>query len=522
MFKPGKALERTPPPKVTMETLRKSPLQPEIKAAQPEVKISASGTKGKKNKKRKNKISKSTGVGSKKLDSIQKDVDERQASEERLISLSSSSSEQQSSSESENDERIIAKVKENVLKRAISESDKDDENNIKKAKNENLTTQSESGDDIEMDAQAEDHSAHGDEPEAEPEPEGEQNGNEEIANEVSKKISDERRKQEEQEKQEKERAENETRKKQEAEARERADREEFKKKMAEHEESKTVFIKGRNTDITKVNPRKARKEICDVIGGGFSITQSRDSLRLICSRMEQKENVMRIKTILDHDVIITEPYNLTRAKTRNNVNRGIIFGVQDDITDEEMTEELGLKAEMIIKKIAGRQIRTAQMILHFDGDLPPYVRFEWKRYRVSQYIPEPVRCYKCQKFGHKAPSCHAKKAKCTICSGPHEVLQCPIKMTHREEQTAKCPNCKGSHPASYHGCPEFKIAKQAQKKHVLQKISYADAVRRCREEREEKMNAPKEKQAANVPPSAETTSRPSGETTKNIHKPSEK
>ena len=149
-----------------------------------------------------------------------------------------------------------------------------------------------------------------------------------------------------------------------------------------------------------------------------------------------------------------------------------------------MTEELGLKAERIIKKIAGSQIRTAQMILHFEGDLPPYVRFEWKRYRVSQYIPEPVRCYKCQKYGHKAPSCHARKVKCTICLGPHEVLHCPIKTTHREEQTAVCPNCKRNHPAPYHGCPEFKLAKEAQKKHILQKISYADAVRRYREEKE--------------------------------------
>ena len=133
MFKPGKALERTPPPKETMETLRKSPPQPEIKVAQPEVKTSGSGTKGKKNKKRKNKINKNTGVGSKKLDSIQKDVEERQASEERLISLSSSSSEQQSSSESEMEDQSGMTMKENnQLKRGIS-SESEDEGNDKES-----------------------------------------------------------------------------------------------------------------------------------------------------------------------------------------------------------------------------------------------------------------------------------------------------------------------------------------------------------------------------------------------------
>ena len=117
---------------------------------------------------------------------------------------------------------------------------------------------------------------------------------------------------------------------------------------------------------------------------------------------------------------------------------------------------------------------------------------------LSVYIPEVVRCYKCQKFGHKAPSCHARKEKCTVCSGPHEVQHCPIKTTHRQESTTTCPNCKGPHSASYQGCPEFKFAQQAQKKHILQKISYAEAVRRCKEEREEKIKEIKEKEKISI------------------------
>ena len=384
---------------------------------------------------------------------------------------------------------------------------------IKKAKSENCAAQPESSveDDVEMD----ETTTQGDEQE----PEIQQNGSDTKGEEGGIEKTD----QEKQKQEEKESMEKETRNKLE---KERADREELKKKRSEEEENKTVFIKGRHTDITKINPRKARKEICDVIGGGFSIHQSRDSLRLVCSRTEQKEKLMNIRTILEHEIIISEPFSLTKARNRPNTNRGIIFGVGDDISDEEMSEELGIKAERIIKKMAGKTIRTAQMILHFEGDLPPYVRFEWKRYRVSTYIPEVIRCYKCQRFGHKAPSCQARRPKCTICSGPHEVQHCPMKSTHREEQTAVCPNCKGSHPASYHGCPEFKLAKEAQKKHILQRISYADAVRRCRQEKEEKTNASKEKpaanQATNVPPSAESTSRPSGESKENKPKETEK
>ena len=280
------------------------------------------------------------------------------------------------------DEQNGRKTNENNLKRGIS-SESEDEGNTKKVKSEDYAAQAESSqeDDVEMDE--------------EPEPEGKENGNDETRNEGENENTDEEKQKEE----EKERMERETRNKSEAEAKERADREEFRKKMAEEEEKNTIFIKGRHTDITAINAGKATKEIGELIGRAFSITKSRDSLRFICKRPDQKENMMSVKTILGHDVIISEPHSRA-AKNRPTSNRGIIFGVSDDVTDEEMTEALGVKAERIIKRRGGEKVKTRQMILHFEDDLPQYVRYEWQRFRVSIYIPEVVRCYKCRKFGY--------------------------------------------------------------------------------------------------------------------------
>ena len=147
-----------------------------------------------------------------------------------------------------------------------------------------------------------------------PEPEVNENGNNETRNEGENLNADE----EKQEQEEKERMEREARNKSEAEdrerERERADREEFKKKMAEEEESKTVFIKGRQTDITAINAGRARKEIEEIIGHGFSIFKVRDSLKLVTRRLEQKEKMMAVKKLLGNDIIITEPYNITNVK----------------------------------------------------------------------------------------------------------------------------------------------------------------------------------------------------------------
>ena len=128
-----------------------------------------------------------------------------------------------------------------------------------------------------------------------------------------------------------------------------------------------------------------------------------------------------------------------------------------------MSISLGTKAERIIKKKFGNMITTEQMIIYCEFELPSYVTYGWKRFKVSTYIPEPVRCYRCQQFGHKAQFCRANQIKCSICSGPHETKACTIQTTHRQDKTAKCPNCKGPHPASYRGCPAFKHEQEIKK-----------------------------------------------------------
>ena len=194
-----------------------------------------------------------------------------------------------------------------------------------------------------------------------------------------------------------------------------------------------------------------------------------------------KRRLMEVTALLGHTVIMTEPYKMKRKHTvTNKMNRGIIFGVNKDISDEEMTMSIGLKAERIIKKKFGNTIHTEQMIVYCEGDLPPFVTCGWKRFRVSLYIPEPVRCYRCQQYGHKAQFCRAKQIKCSICSGPHKTKACTIQTTHRQDKTAICPNCGGNHPASYRGCPAFKQEQEIKKVQITGKISYAEAARKCR------------------------------------------
>ena len=249
----------------------------------------------------------------------------------------------------------------------------------------------------------------------------------------------------------------------------------------DEEENKIVFIKGTQNDITKVNARRIIQRVEEIVGTIDDIRRSKDCLKVLCKTVADKDKLMKIKTLAGHEVNITEPYRTVRQI----INRGIIFGVGRDVSDDEMTETIGIKSQRIVKKIRGILTQTEQMILYCEHDMPEYVRYGWKRYKVQTYVPEPTRCYRCQDFGHKAPHCRKKYDKCSICSDKHETKACPVKETHWQGNSATCPNCGGSHPASYKGCPKYKQAQEIVRVQTLERISYAEAVRRCKQKNQD-------------------------------------
>lgn len=64
---------------------------------------------------------------------------------------------------------------------------------------------------------------------------------------------------------------------------------------------------------------------------------------------------------------------------------------------------------------------------------------------MREFIPPPVRCYKCQGYGHFAKVCKGKQ-RCGKCGGDHENGQCGV------SDVRKCCNCGGDHTAAYGGC----------------------------------------------------------------------
>jgi len=101
------------------------------------------------------------------------------------------------------------------------------------------------------------------------------------------------------------------------------------------------------------------------------------------------------------------------------------------------------------------------------ADLPGEVKLGYLFLRVKLYIPRPLRCYKCNRYGHVVSHCRGK-LRCSICGGEHKHSEC-------RAAAAKCPNCGGSNSANEKICPRYKRETEILKLKTEAKLSYADA-----------------------------------------------
>ena len=157
-----------------------------------------------------------------------------------------------------------------------------------------------------------------------------------------------------------------------------------------------------------------------------------------------------------------------------NFSRGVIRCKSLNVCSEQ---ELlaGLSAQGVFKarccmrkNAAGQMERTGTYFLDFNSpDLPSDIKICFENITILPYVPNPLRCYKCQRFGHSKTHCRKKEVCAKCCQENHIFENCP--------NEPFCVNCEGAHPASDKNCPQWKKEKEIQSYKTTNNCSFKEA-----------------------------------------------
>ncbi|GBN58551.1 hypothetical protein AVEN_73638-1 [Araneus ventricosus] len=187
-----------------------------------------------------------------------------------------------------------------------------------------------------------------------------------------------------------------------------------------------------NENFHTVSPFLVEKAIIATVGEVKSTKKLRsgDLLVEVHSR-KQSQQIVR----LTH--FSTIPITVSQHASLNSSKGVITCGELLNVPTEEILKELQGQGVSNVRRISirrdGQLLNIKHLILIFDSaKLPENIKAGYMRLSVRAYIPNPLRCFKCQRFGHSKTSCR-ETLTCARCAEvEHESTDCT--------RTEKCVN----------------------------------------------------------------------------------
>lgn len=230
-----------------------------------------------------------------------------------------------------------------------------------------------------------------------------------------------------------------------------------------------LLIKRTDGSFLNVSPFEISKGIYSQLGEVKNIKKMQDLILIETKSNAQSQRALKMTQLTNFQVEVAPHRTL-------NVSKGVISCA--DLLNcslQEIEEELKpsgvLAVSRIRKKKNGVLVDTAAHILTFNSpELPKKVKVAFYSLEVRPYFPEPLRCFRCQKFGHTTAKCSITDSICICGKSKHEGTQC--------SRPAQCVNCGGDHFTIYKKCPAYVRELAIQKIKTSERLSYTEAKKR--------------------------------------------
>ncbi|XP_029715099.1 uncharacterized protein LOC109426503 [Aedes albopictus] len=224
-----------------------------------------------------------------------------------------------------------------------------------------------------------------------------------------------------------------------------------------------------------VSPFFIRKAM-DIITPNVTIVRTRDGGLLLKTIDRQQAEKLKKQKILGGTINI----EITEHPTLNS-SRGTIFCPDLKMhTDEEIVDELRSQHVTAVQRVKRRNRKgdfedSGVFILTFNlGNIPNSIDAGFHCCKIKQYIPPPLRCMNCLKFGHKRTVCKGNQICASCANLYHDKTQC--------QQSLKCVVCRGDHHALSKDCPVYQDELEIQRMKITEKITYREARQKRRQQ----------------------------------------
>ena len=121
----------------------------------------------------------------------------------------------------------------------------------------------------------------------------------------------------------------------------------------------------------------------------------------------------------------------------------------------------------------GSRVNTTAIVLQYSDHLPVEVQVNSVRYRTRVYVPNPMRCSVCQRYGHRTADCRRPARR--VCQ--HDFSSCPVK---DDATKHRCVNCGGGHSAAFRQCNVNLRVKEVLRVSATTRMSYSDALKKVK------------------------------------------
>ncbi|GFW92125.1 RNA-directed DNA polymerase from mobile element jockey, partial [Trichonephila clavipes] len=229
-----------------------------------------------------------------------------------------------------------------------------------------------------------------------------------------------------------------------------------------------LLISLNKNEISTTSPFAIHKALISIGGEPKSVKKLRSGDLIETSSAVQTKSFLLAKSFLD------SPANITPHKSLNS-SHGVIS--EPDLlttSDAEILEGFSDQGVTQVRRITIKKdstiVPTKHLILTFNNPrLPNTIKAGYLNCKIRPYIPNPLRCFKCQRFGHSQTSCRGQLTCSRCASVGHSSTDCTLE--------PKCVNCTQSHPSDSKLCQKWKLEKQIQEIKTNKNISYFEARR---------------------------------------------